>query len=260
MPVMDEFKEEREALKHGTPKQKLQYFWDYYRWHVIATIIVVVCAGSLIYHFATYKEDAFLAAILNSTELEPAEDYASKFMDYAGLDPAGCKVSFDPSISITFDVSSPTALAEVYYNSREKLNMLMTAGELDVIVSNDELFEHFANAGTFCDLRTYLSQEQLAAYAPYLYYVDKPLMEQISMAERNLDDTFHPEIPDPAKPELMEEPIPVGIHVEDNEELTQSFYIRGEGPVVLGIISNAPHPDVTVKYIEYLMQGIDPAN
>ena len=29
MPVMDEFKEEREALKHGTPKQKLAYFWDY---------------------------------------------------------------------------------------------------------------------------------------------------------------------------------------------------------------------------------------
>ena len=27
MPVMDEFREEREALKNGTFKQKLQYFW-----------------------------------------------------------------------------------------------------------------------------------------------------------------------------------------------------------------------------------------
>ena len=29
MAVMDEFKEEREALKNGTPKQKLAYFWYY---------------------------------------------------------------------------------------------------------------------------------------------------------------------------------------------------------------------------------------
>ena len=33
MAVMDEFKEEREALKNGTPKQKLAYFWYYYKWH-----------------------------------------------------------------------------------------------------------------------------------------------------------------------------------------------------------------------------------
>ena len=30
MAVMDEFKEEREALKNGTPKLQLAYFWYYY--------------------------------------------------------------------------------------------------------------------------------------------------------------------------------------------------------------------------------------
>ena len=29
MPVMDEFKEERAAMKNGTPKEKLAYFFDY---------------------------------------------------------------------------------------------------------------------------------------------------------------------------------------------------------------------------------------
>ena len=38
MAVMDEFKEEREALKRGTPKQKLAYFWYYYKWHVTERI------------------------------------------------------------------------------------------------------------------------------------------------------------------------------------------------------------------------------
>lgn len=256
MPVMDEFKEEREALKHGTFKQKLQYFLDYYKWYVIGITVAVCCAASLIYHYVTYKETAFLAAILNSGELKSSEDYAAAFMEYAGLDPADCKVSFDASFSVTFDLSSPEARDEVYYTSREKLNLLMTVGELDIILSNDELFSHFANSGIFCDLRPYLSQEQIKAYEPYFYYVDKPLVEQISLAERNMDDTFHPEIPDPTKPELMEEPVPVGIYVQDNETLSETFYIRGEGPVAAGIISNAPHPDTAVKYMEYLMNDI----
>ena len=31
MPVMDEFKEERAALKQAGLKVKLIYFWDYYK-------------------------------------------------------------------------------------------------------------------------------------------------------------------------------------------------------------------------------------
>ena len=42
MAVMDEFKEEREALKNGTPRQKLAYFWYYYKWHVIIALVVII--------------------------------------------------------------------------------------------------------------------------------------------------------------------------------------------------------------------------
>ncbi len=41
MAVMDEFREEREALKHGTPKEKFNYFMDYYKWYVIIGILVI---------------------------------------------------------------------------------------------------------------------------------------------------------------------------------------------------------------------------
>ena len=49
MAVMDEFKEEREALKRGTPKQKLAYFWYYYKWHVIISVIIIGMLVSFIY-------------------------------------------------------------------------------------------------------------------------------------------------------------------------------------------------------------------
>lgn len=48
MAVMDEFKEEREALKNGTPKQKLAYFWYYYKWHVIIALVVIIMIVSFV--------------------------------------------------------------------------------------------------------------------------------------------------------------------------------------------------------------------
>ena len=48
MAVMDEFKEEREALKNGTPRQKLTYFWYYYKWHVIIALVVIIMIVSFV--------------------------------------------------------------------------------------------------------------------------------------------------------------------------------------------------------------------
>lgn len=35
MPVMDEFREEREAMKQKSFKERFLYFCEYYKWHVI---------------------------------------------------------------------------------------------------------------------------------------------------------------------------------------------------------------------------------
>ena len=69
MAVMDEFKEEREALKNGTPKQKLAYFWYYYKWHVIISIVVIAMVGSFIYQYVNRKDTAFEAVLLYASVL-----------------------------------------------------------------------------------------------------------------------------------------------------------------------------------------------
>ena len=52
MAVMDEFKEEREALRNGTPKEKLSYFWYYYKWHTLIGAFVILIAIVLIAQFS----------------------------------------------------------------------------------------------------------------------------------------------------------------------------------------------------------------
>ncbi|MBR5247326.1 MAG: hypothetical protein IKV27_00005, partial [Lachnospiraceae bacterium] len=83
MAVMDEFREEREAMKHSTPKQKLEYFWLYYKWHLIIAVVAIVAITSFIYTTVTKKETALYALFLNSfvSAEDNAEAYKQRFLD-----------------------------------------------------------------------------------------------------------------------------------------------------------------------------------
>ena len=83
---MDEFKEERAAMKNGTPKEKLTYFFDYYKWHVIVGVIAVIFAVTLIHQVATRKDTAFYALMLNVSAYNYMDDSenANAFAEYAG--------------------------------------------------------------------------------------------------------------------------------------------------------------------------------
>lgn len=248
MAVMDEFKEQRAALKNGTFKQKLSYFWYYYKWHTIGSIAALVAVILLIHDIVSQKNEVFYAAMLNSSDLLQDESFAEQFMAYAGIDPNVDTATFDDSLSISF-----SNLNEITLASAQKLQATIIAGKVDVIVAGDELFENYANDGVVTDLRQMMTSEQLAIYEPFLYYVDRVLVEQIAEANYNLDTSFQPKSPDPTKPELMEEPVPVGIYVDGSTILTSSYRISDGDRIVVGFLANSQHADMSVMFIEFLL-------
>ena len=249
MAVMDEFKEEREALKNAGFKKKVSYFFYYYKWHVIAAVLIVAGICSIAYEMLTSKENAFYAVMLNATELETAADFNQDFYEYADLDLEDYDVYFDTSIRISTDSD---IIDDVTMTSTQKLAVYLAAGELDVMVTDSDSIRQYANSSVFYDLREILSEEQIAAYEPYFYYVDMAVVRKIEKAQDNLDDTYEPDYPDPTKPEEMEEPVPVAIYVE-NAALQESYYFRGEG-VVVGVYANTTHLDTAVRFIDYLFE------
>ncbi len=248
MAVMDEFKEERQALKNASFKTKFNYFLDYYKWYVIGAIIVIALVASFIHQITTKKEVVFNAVMLNASLMTEGSEYTKKFTDYAGINLDTHEVYFDTSIRIIEDSTDETS-----YTSVQKLMVYTAAAELDVMVTDCDSFAKYANSSTFYDLRDILSDEQIQKYEPYFYYVDLKTVEEIETAGDNLDETFVPVYPDYTKPEEMETPIPVGILLDSNEELQENYYFRGEG-VVLGVYGNTTHLDTALKYIDFLMQ------
>lgn len=250
MPVMDEFKEERAALKHGTVKQKWQYFLDYYKWYVIAAVALLGFAGSWIYQVVTAKDTAFNATLINAFEMTSGEEYSQRFAEYAGIDTGEYDVIFDSSMHI--DLSS---MGQDTYTATQRLMVYVAAGEIDVVLSDAALIEQYAYSETFEDLRTLLTEEQIERYEPYFFYLDQAVMDAIdeAQAEPNYDYTSIPAHPDPRKPEDMERPVPVGIYLEGAQSLGETYYF-GEEDVVLAVAATSKNREAAAKFIDFVTQ------
>ena len=114
MAVMDEFKEEREALKNGTPKQKLAYFWYYYKWHVIIALVVIIMIVSFVKQLTDRKDPAFYAVMLNASLLDQITseqpDFVTDFAEKEGIDLNTSDITFDTSIRIVEDSMDETSI------------------------------------------------------------------------------------------------------------------------------------------------------
>ena len=166
MAVMDEFKEEREALKNGTPKQKLAYFWYYYKWHVIIAVVVIAMAGSFIYQLMNRKDPAFYTVLLNASLLDQMSseqpEFITDFAEKEGIDLNTSDITFDTSIRIVEDSMDETSVT-----SSQKLMVYVAANELDSMITDFSSFQKYANSSTFHDLRDILTDEQIQALEPY---------------------------------------------------------------------------------------------
>lgn len=247
MPVMDEFREERQALKNKSLKEKLSYFFDYYKWHTVAAIALTAMAISLIVNFVTHKDWGFYVCMLNSSELPYAEEYVQNFADYAGIDTKKYDTVFDTSMYISLDMAG-----EETVSSLQKLMAYAAAGDIDVMIADTEIIERYANSDSFHDLRDILTTEQQALWEPYFYYVDQTVVDAISEANRN-GQNYDSGYPDPRKPEAMVNPVPVGIYLEGCASLREHFYFRSD-KIVLGVYVNSSRVETALKFIDYIMQ------
>lgn len=246
MPVMDEFREEREALKHGTWKQKLSYFIDYYKWHTIITAAVLILIITTAVQIINRKDVGFYVCMLNTAELD-AGDYVTAFAEYANIDTNTYDLIFDTSMTINVGEIDQESIA-----GTQKLMVYIAASELDAMVTDADTIANYANSQYFFDLREILTPEQSERYEPYFYYVDWKAVLERQEASDNYDESYVPSYPDPRKPEEMEQPVPVGIYLEKSELLKSKFYFRSND-VVVSIFQNSTRPETALQFIDYLM-------
>ncbi len=229
-------------LKGKPLKQKLEHIFTYY-WIPILVVAVTLCfIVAYTVHLATVKEPGLTVTCINAyAQRDQAEAYMTAFAQRADIDLEQYEVRLSADLRISDD-----NLLEAY-DTFQVLGAHMAAQAIDMLVSDPQTLCPFIYQDAFADLTQVLSPEQQAQYGAYFLYMDLAVLE-------GQEAETVAEYPDPSKPELMAEPVPVALLLPENSSFWQLCYSQTQGPVAICILGNTQNTDNALAFLDFITE------
>ena len=258
--LREDTKAEWDKMKDRPFKEKLSYFWEYYKVHTIAAVIGVIFVVALIRSFVTSKDYALYIAIIDSYDPsgEATQNWPEELADTIGFDRDDYEVFIDSSFSFGADGTS----ARADYVAAQKLTALLTSRSMDIMIADMTVFEQYAQNDCFVDLRTIYSEEELSAMEGLIYYTDAATFADYQSAEANVYEKQLLYDIDHHDPSTMKDPVPVGFFAAEGtkvgdsgiyDHLADTEAFQGhENEAAFGILQNTERYDNALTGISYL--------
>ncbi len=239
--INDEIRNQTQKMKDMTFSGKVSYIWEYYKWHILITILVLIALISFIVDRVTAKETVFYVTFINSSLTDPSKSTLMK-------DFSRTESSFDPKKEqMILDTGSFMNLAEpdaVTMAYDEKMAASYAVGFVDVTVADRDIIEKYGAVG---------------AYANLDYLLDDDLKEQLEKLGFSL---LYVE----SDPEVTEEQsvIPVGIFLKNSPRLKKGFTDGGSTlpffdealghEPVFAVSVKSSHTGCAIDFLRFLMR------
>jgi hypothetical protein len=246
MAVRDEVKAERDKMKGRPLKDRLEYFWEYYKIHTIVGVVLLVIAFSIGHSILSNREDALNAVFVNADALDDgaAEELTEQVARRSNIKTDEKDVNID--LFRTLSLGGPVNQTD--FGTAGRFQAQMQDHALDVMVLDPWYFTYYTNQTTFMDLRNILSAEELESLKDQLYYVDLVELKDLQKEMAKADYQFVPE--EPAKvlqgelrenykkpdPDRMQDPAPVGVILSDSAFIKKHKLYEGVDPI-LGFVN-----------------------
>ena len=258
MALRDEIKAARKDLvEHGTFKEKLAYFFDYYTLHTVIILTVLIATTCFIVGQITKPEvllNGITLNVLNFENTNPIEDLNNDYMEYLELDPSDYELSINTSLNYKLGgAQSGQAGQASDYEISQAIMVQCAAGAVDFIASPLTAVIDYGYGQLFMDIRDVLTKEQIELYEPYFLYVDMAVIDEKNAAiDRDENADLIP-IPDPTKPEEMKNPIPVFINLEKSKRMSD-IYSYSIDTIVFGVPFKAPTQENIPDFLTFLFE------
>ena len=248
MTIREAIRAEWKSVKNRTPKERFAYFREYYGMKTIVVAIAVVLLIAFVITMVTKKEYGYSGVFFGATPQSSADQYLSDFAQAAGIDPE----VYELSIQSSLDIRMNDKITEETYQAMQSFAAMVAANMVDNVAADVDLFLYYSYLGYMADLRTILTEAQLAELAPYLHYIDGKLLEEQNNSDEGL--TFeYGQCPDSRKPEAMVNPIPVGIDLSAATDAFHSSYTFSSKVPVIGICASSEHPGSALAFLQYAL-------
>ena len=221
--LRDEVRLQHKKMSQESFSKKLEYFWDYYKIHVMITVLAACMFGSILHGIISQKETIVSIALINAFPNTEDELLMEDFENYLELNRKKQQVLIDSTYYIDDDSSSPYATTYI-----QKFSTNAMAGELDVVLADSHNFEFYGNQGFFHDLSQVLPKDMLNMYQDALYYADHPYDETGDM-------------------------VPIGIKINSAPKISDFSCYPGVD-AYYGIVSNSENIDYAVSYLKYISE------
>jgi len=253
MAISDEIRQEKQKTKNMSLKGKLSYFWDYYKIHTIVVIVAVFLITVIIRDIVNSKDYAFYGIYFNAVQSFSADGQMEQFSEYMGIDTENYQALLDTGMYYSLTNLSETTIA-----SSQKFAAMVQAGDVDIVVSDEDVFANYAANELFYDLREVLPADLLEKYKDDIFYIDGAQIEALNTDE-NMDYEEEQEYYADLKKKftqhhdasVLKDPIPVGIYVGDTPVIVEAGCYPQSTPV-FGIVKNTTRLDTAVGYLRFL--------
>lgn len=232
--LRDEQKEQAAKLKDRPFKEKLDYFWTYYKFPVIAAICIILFAIGIWQTTEKYDRDALRIIIADDHGTDMQTETLTSLYEAASDTPA--TVNFDNSLLLD---SGYTETAVAY---TQKLIAMLNSNGIDVFIAPESVFEQYGSQGMFSDLSTLLSEDELTELesSGNIFYAE-------------LDDTnYTDETADADTADTEKTIITAGIRLNGSQSLADAG-IQVDNPCI-GIPASAAHPEEALHFLSIFLQ------
>ncbi|MBQ0000850.1 MAG: hypothetical protein KBT01_04845, partial [Clostridiales bacterium] len=230
---------EKEKLKDLHGKKKLDYIWDYYKTHIIITLLVIAAVGYTVYekmHTKTPLISVTCANVTPSDEL--AEQLTTGFVkDYLQLDEKKYEIPIDTNLLV--GEAAQTMDPQYAYTSQMKLMAYLSASEMHIMLMNQGALEEMA-------LNSYLEElpEVFASVDPELYDLVKDYIVEANMI---VEDNQEEVLKDRSIPyEAVFEAHPFALRLTGTPLFPEGSF---DQDIYLGIAVNADNLPCNTQYI-----------
>ena len=225
MPVMDEFKKERESIKHAPFSEKLQYFADYY---LLKLIVILFFGGvliSILVSALSQKAPALYVAMVNFNSLKESDSALWEPFAAEHINTRRETIVMDHSSFISSDENEINFLKYGYEDEQRLFSMVMT-GEIDLFISGEDVIDRYVQQEWFDDLRHVLSTETLNRFE-----------QQGRLVYRN--------------------EIPIAVTMDDSDLLKEYYFYNGrQGEAICaGIPAGSMHHELAEQFMIYLLSS-----
>ena len=156
MALKDEISKETVKIKDMPFKKKVEYIWEYYKFHIIGTIAGIVLICVFIHDWQENRKPVYIDAAVINSDIAYYDDNPIRddFIKYAQIDTSVYNLQIDTGFIISTDQNDSMSLVNT-----EKLMALFAAGDLDIVMGPDDIIDNFGGLNAYMDLTEVLTPE-----------------------------------------------------------------------------------------------------